>query len=737
MILCEALSYLALQHGRRISSRDFAAQCAHEGPTNPLLEVAAKTLQMHDFDVLLWHGSLTEIFPASLPALLVLRDGNALVLLQQNSEHAVVWAVQEDGKQSVNDSLWTEQVWTIRKLEASFTGDALFAKPNALAQAEHEIHDTDSNLGNASQSGAHWFWSVFALLKPYYGDCVLAALLINVLALAASMFSMNVYDRIVPNAAMHSLWVLTIGVIFAGLLELGLRTLRAHTVDLAGKKADLILSAKIFNQALSLKAKDRPASSGQYAGQVREFESVRDFVSSSTLVLLSDLPFAFLFLAVIASIGGQLVWIPLVAGVVVVLISIVAQLPLAQSVARYQYENSQKLAFMVEALERLETVQALGAQPMVQSRWERLCAVTARSAMTSRWVSALMLNTAQTVQQLASTATIVAGVYLIVDGKLSVGALIACGILGGRALGPLSQIVGLMMRWHQASIAFASLDKIMQIPALYDFTKTYIQMGREISTTRDLRLENIQFSYPRTEQVVLSIPYLELKSGQVVALMGPVGSGKSSLLKLLAGLQLPSQGRVLLDGIDQQHLSPADWQTQVAWVGQDAVLFRGSLRENLLLATPKIDEARFMHILRMTGVQELANNHPQGLDMPLGEAGQALSGGQRQMVVLARALLGDTKILLLDEPTSAFDAAGEAALLASLRAELQGRTVVIATHRPGPLQLVSRLVILDKGQIVADGAPEAVLQAVQSGVVKRANASSNAGMGSSDSEVRA
>jgi ATP-binding cassette, subfamily C, bacterial LapB len=735
MVLCEALSYLALQHGRRISPRDFAAQCAHEGPASPWLEVAAKTLQMHDFDVRLWHGSLTEIFRASLPALLVLRDGEALVLLKQNSEHVVVWAAQEMGEQGGKDLVWAEQVWTIRKLEDRFTGDALFAKPNALAQAEHEVHGASSNLGNASQSGVHWFWSVFALLKPYYGDCVLAALLINVLALAASMFSMNVYDRIVPNAAMHSLWVLTIGVVVAGLLELGLRTLRAHTVDLAGKKADLILSAKIFSQTLNLKAKDRPASSGQYAGQVREFESVRDFVSSSTLVLVSDLPFAFLFLAVIANIGGHLAWIPLVAGVVVVLISMAAQLPLAQSVARYQYENSQKLAFMVEALERLETVQALGAQPMVQSRWERLCAVTARSAMTSRWVSAFMLNTAQTVQQLASTAMIVAGVYLIVEGKLSVGALIACGILSGRALGPLSQIVGLMMRWHQARIAFASLDKIMQIPALYDFTKTYVQMRQSITTTRDLQLENIQFTYPRTERVVLSIPHLELKSGQVVALMGPVGSGKSSLLKLLAALQLPSKGRLLLEGIDQQHLSPADWQAQVAWVGQDAVLFRGSLRENLLLATPKIDEARFMHILRVTGVQELASNHPQGLDMPLGEAGQALSGGQRQMVVLARALLGDAKILLLDEPTSAFDAAGEAALLAALRMELQGRTVVIATHRPGPLQLVSRLVILDKGRIVADGAPEAVLKAVQNGAVRRANVPGHVGMGSDSEEL--
>jgi ATP-binding cassette, subfamily C, bacterial LapB len=712
MAIWHALSALALHHGRRVSPRDLAAQTAHEGHAQPSLEVVAVTLKAYDFEVSVWQGDLRTLSAAAvLPALLVLKPSGAALWLKSVGDVQTVQLFDGAGSDASR-----EENWTTAQLEAKASGEALLVKPSAIAVAEREIHNDAGAKAPASSHHTHWFWSVFQLLKRHYGDCILAALLINLLTLATSMFSMNVYDRIVPNAAIHSLWVLTIGVIVAGLLELALRTLRAHTVDDAGKKADLVLSAKIFAQTLNLQAKDRPASSGQYAGQVREFESVRDFVSSSTLVVLTDLPFALLFLAVIASIGGVLVWIPITAAVLVMIAGALAQMPIQQSVERYQFENSQKLAYMVEAIERLETVQALGAQPMVLSRWERLCAVTSRSAMTSRFVSALMMNTAQTIQQLAGTAMIVAGVYLIVEGKLTVGALIACGILSGRALGPLSQVVGLMMRWHQARTAFKQLDKIMLLSPIGDAGKTYMQMP---TTEGRLSLQAAQFAYPKTERPVVSVGRLNFTAGEVVALMGPVGSGKTTLLKLLAGLYVPTEGRLLLDDIDQQHLSPADWRAQVAWVGQDAVLFRGSLRENLLLASPKVDEAKLMRVLKLTGVYALASAHPQGLDMPLGEAGSGISGGQRQMVVLARALLSEATIILLDEPTSAFDQAGENALLESLKSELTGRTVIIATHRPGPLQLANRLLILDAGQVIADGPKEAVLKAVQDGQVRR------------------
>jgi ATP-binding cassette subfamily C protein LapB len=311
---------------------------------------------------------------------------------------------------------------------------------------------------------------------------------------------------------------------------------------------------------------------------------------------------------------------------------------------------------------------------------------------------------------------IVWGVYLILNGQLTTGALIGCSILLSRTLGPLGQVAGLMARWQHTKAAFNAMDRIMQLPGLHNSNKTYVQIKR---AQENLVLSGVRFSYPRSDQTVVDIPKLSFHMGEVVALMGPVGSGKSTVLKLLAGLHAPTQGQLLLDGLDVAHLSPADWRAQVAWVGQDAVLFRASLRDNLLIASHQVSDEALLRVLRVCGLDHVVAQHPQGMDMPLGEAGQGLSGGQRQMVVLARALLSDSPILLLDEPTSAFDAAGEQALLERLKPLLADRLVVIVTHRPAPLQLATRLVVLDRGSVAADGPRDAVLAAVREGRVSR------------------
>lgn len=711
--LWPALSALALCHGRRVAARDLAMQTAAV-PVAVLPEAAAVTLQRHGFDVLVSQNMVHDLRFIK-PALLRLNSGGWLLWLDcdddQTQKVRIFSGHELDDEPVISQLSRTE-------FEAAVDGLMLSATPV-------EMHDAQRRGDTLAQS-SDWFWRVFAQLRSHYGDCVIAAVLINVLALAGSMFSMNVYDRIVPNGAVHSLWVLAIGVLLAGVLELALRTLRAHVLDTAGKRADLVLSAAIFRQALNLRAQDRPASSGQFAGQLREFESVRDFVSSTTLVAWTDLPFALLFFAFIVFIGGHLAWVPMIAAILIVAAGFISQWPIRESVERYQYENTQKLAFMVESLERVETIEALGARGSVQGRWERLCAITARSAMSSRWISALTLNFTQFVQQTANTVLIVWGVYLILNGQLTTGALIGCSILLSRTLGPLSQVAGLMARWQHTLTAFSAMDRIMQLPGLHSNDKTYVQIRR---AQNSLELHNIRFHYPHSEQVVLDIPKLSLRMGEVTALMGPVGSGKSSLLKLLAHLQTPTEGQLLLDGLDVAHLSPADWRAQVAWVGQDAVLFRGSLRDNLLMATHHVSDDVLVKVLRVCGLDTLIAQHPQGMDMPLGEAGQALSGGQRQMVVLARALLSDSPILLLDEPTSAFDATGEQALLQRLQPMLANRLVVLVTHRPAPLQLASRLVLLDRGVVVADGPKDAVLAAVREGRVERGSLSSQ-GQGS-------
>ena len=704
----QALSQLALRLGRRVSARDLMAQTAEFGDEELSLLAAAQTLERLGLDVQMAALGPSDFDSRLGPVVIGLRGGFAAVLLSRQGDQCEV----------IRPHLHADEPrWVpVQELTLDSAGWSLHARIRPTTAFQSDGQDPQPQEASLA-SAPHWFWSVFRTLKSYYLDSTLAAVLINLLALATSMFSMNVYDRVIPNAAVHSLWVLALGVTLAGVMEFGLRTLRGYLVDVAGKKADLLLSSRLFQQALNLRAQDRPASSGQFAGQLREFESVRDFVSSTTLVTLSDVPFVLVFLCVIAFLGGPLVWVPIVGAVLVFLAGWASQWPIRESIARYQYESAQKLGFMVETLERLEQIRAMGAEPRMQSRWERISATTARSAMTSRWVSAITLNFTQFVQQACNTTLIVWGVYLILEGRLTAGGLIGCTILAGRALGPLAQVAGLLTRYQHAAGAFKTLDRIMRLPGQYEAGRSY--MGLQQSSGQ-LQLRRLQFSYPHTDRLVLQIQDLSIPAGEHVALMGPVGSGKSTLLKLLAWLYPPTQGQVLLDGLDMAHISPADLRAQLAWVSQDAVLFRGSLRDNLLMAFPHVPDARLQHVLQLTGIQAWVATHPQGLDMPLGEGGAALSGGQRQMVALARALLANCPVVLLDEPTSAFDAAGEQRLLDQLQTELAGKTVVIATHRPGPLILVTRLVLLDDGHILADGPKEAVLQAVQTGRVKRA-----------------
>ena len=580
----------------------------------------------------------------------------------------------------------------------------------------NEIEIQDGHVIKNNNQNTIWFSSVFLRLKSYYGDCVIAAIIINLLALAGSMFAMNVYDRVIPNAALNSLWALAVGVLVAGLMEFSIRSIRAYVLDDAGKKADLLLSSSIYKKTLSLGHHQRPQSSGQWASQVREFESVRDFVSSSTLVILTDIPFSILFFAVIFWMGGVIVWIPIIASILIIIAGAITQIPIRKSVERYQYENTQKHAMLIESLERLETIEALGAKPVFQGKWERLTASASKSAMASRMASAFTINISQYLQQTAYTSMIVAGVYLILQGQLTVGALIGCSILLSRALTPLGQIAGLIARWHNTKMSFDVIDKLMKLEVRSDAVNKYISINE---LDKKIELIELEYKFPRTEKNVINIKNTVFKRGETVAVMGPVGSGKSTLLRLIAGLYIPTTGRLLIDGLEINQISPADWRSQVAWVSQDAILFRGSLRENLLIAGSMVSDERIINIIKLCGLEAMIAANPQGLDMQIGEAGQQLSGGQKQMLCLARALLSEVPVILLDEPTSSLDMNTEKELLKRLKNEFINKIVLIATHRPGPLEITERLIILDEGRIAADGFKDDVLQDVREGRVKR------------------
>jgi len=554
--------------------------------------------------------------------------------------------------------------------------------------------------------------------RRYFGEAIALSAVINLLSLAGIIFMMTVYDRILPNQAFVTLWSLFVGVLLAMLFEFIARTIRGHALDSAGKRIDVLLGDAVFRRVLGTRLEARSQSSGAFANVLKEFESVRAFVTSATLAGLADLPFAMLFLGVTALIGGPLVAVPLAAFAIVAIVSLVVQIPMKRIANENLRESAVRHGTVIESLEGLETLKALRAEERMRARHEQSSRVIAERTMRSQSLSTLVLNVTTMVQQTAGAVLLLWGVYLASEGAVTAGALIACVQLNSRSLAPLVSLSSLAVRFQQARSALASLDRIMQLPAERE-------EGRDLLTGShwqgELRLAEVGFSYEEDGRPVLFGVSLSIAPGERVGVIGRVGSGKSTLLRLLAGLYRPREGQIFLDGVDMSAIEPGDQRATIALVGQDARLFHGSLKENIAIAAPDVDDESLLKVAEETGVVAIAAAHPHGFDRPIGERGDTVSGGQRQAVALARALLARPKLLLLDEPTSAMDQASEAEMLATIRgAADEGMGLVIATHRQAALGIVDRLIVVDNGRIVADGARDKVIAALAEGKVRSA-----------------
>ncbi len=592
-------------------------------------------------------------------------------------------------------------------MDEMYAGHAILVKPRAKV---------DLRAGDESpQPAGHWLLSTLWRYRSFYRSAAIAAVLINVLGLASIFFTMNVYDRVVPNQAFVTLWSLGIGVALAMVFEAVSRYVRAHLLDLAGKKADLVLGTMLFRQALSIQMEHKPASSGSFANQLREFESVRDFATSATLATVSDLPFVLMFVGVIFVIGGPLGWVPMLLIPLILIISIIIQWPLARTMQENMRESSLKQGVLVESVEGLETLKAVGGEPYMQRRWETFSAMSAATSMKSRSLSSVATGVVAFLQQLQTVALIIIGVYLIDAGDLTMGALIATVMLAGRATAPLGQVIGLAVRFQQAKAALSSLNGLMAMPVDRDSTREYLSKP---PLSGQITVKNVGFSYPappmQPNPVVLQGINLTVAAGERVAILGRIGSGKSTLLRVMARLYSSTEGQMFTDGLDVNQIDPADWRKAVGYVGQDARLFYGSLRENVMIGRPESTADEFLRVLRLTGLDHIAAKHPKGINLPIGESGEGLSGGQRQLVSLARSLLARPKLLLLDEPTSAMDTQTETLFLEHLKRATEGQALVVVTHRPSLLALVNRIVVVDDGRIVADG-PKAEILAKLSG----------------------
>jgi ATP-binding cassette subfamily C protein LapB len=634
------------------------------------------------------------------PAVLLLQDGQACVLLQpvRGDQALVVLPENPDGHVEL----------TAAELLERYAGYALLVSPR---------HRYDARTPAVKPDGeGHWFWSVIREQWRVYRDVLLASVLVNAFALAGPLFIMNVYDRVVPNQALETLWVLAAGVLLVYLFDFLLRTLRGRFVDQAGARADLKLSAALFERVLGMRMDSRPLSVGAFANNLREFESIRDFFTSLTLTALVDVPFALLFLLVIWLVAGPLVLVPLAAIPLLIGYGLFIQPRIRRAAEQAMRAGAQKNAALVEGLLEAETVKSLGVEGRLQQQLESAAAQSAKWGAEGRTWGLSASNVATLVQQLVSVGVVVAGVYLISAGALSLGALIAAVILSSRAMVPLAQLAGLMNRFHHASTALQTLNTVMATPVERPPGKVFVT--RPV-LRGELQFDHVTFCYPHQEVPALRDASFRIGAGERVAVIGRVGSGKTTINRLLAGLYQAGQGAVRVDGVDIRQIDPADLRRNVAYVSQDSQLLFGSVRDNLVMGVPGAEDEQILRAAELAGVSGFVNQHPLGFDMPVGEHGSMLSGGQRQALALARALVLDPPVLLLDEPTGSMDNSSEEHIKRSLAQVVPGKTLVLITHRASLLSLVDRVIVLDEGRVVADGPRDQVLEALRAGRIKQ------------------
>ncbi|MDO9600261.1 MAG: type I secretion system permease/ATPase [Azoarcus sp.] len=646
--------------------------------------------------------ALERINPALLPAILLLDDQRACILAGWSEDHGQAQVVfPELGDAAV--AMETEE------LVARYTGHAIYLRPG---------HRFDARApGVRKTRQGHWFWSVVGENRALYRDVLLAAFMINFFAVAMPLFVMNVYDRVVPNNATDTLWALSVGVLVVITAELVLRTMRGHFVDLAGSRIDVRLSSFIMERVLGLRMEARPTSAGSFAANLRAFESVRDFISSATVVAFIDLPFALVFLVVIGWIGWPLL-IPFVLGVCLLLAYAMTVQGRMHELAETTYRaGAQRNATLIEGLVGIETIKAMGAESAIQRKWESSAALLARVGAQLRLLAATTTNGAQWIQQTVSVVIIVIGVYLIDEGTLTMGGLIACYMLSSRAMAPIGQVAALLVQYHTAATALSSLDELMERPVERPEGTTFISRQ---GLKGDIELRDVSFTYPGEDTPALRNVSLRIRPGEHVAILGRIGSGKTTLEKLILGLYQPTGGAVLVDGIDLRQLDPAELRRNIGYVPQDVTLFYGSLRDNIALSAPLADDAAIVRAARIAGVIEHANAHPRGFDMLVSERGESLSGGQRQGVAIARAVINDPPILLLDEPTASMDHTSEETVKNQLRSYAVGRTMIVITHRTSLLDMADRIIVIDAGKVMADGPKAQVVEALRQGRIGRA-----------------
>ena len=694
--LASSLTYLAAYHGRAVSRE---ALLGGLPITDGRLSVALydRAARRAGLETEATKRDILDIPAMVLPAVLIMKTGTALILLGIDKANHRVKVLDPSAEPN------SPVTMDIKAVKADYTGYTFLVRAAAEANARAVA------AGDLPRS--HWFWSVVKVHWRSYGHIALAAFLINMLALATPLFTMSVYDRVIPNGAIPSLIALSIGMGLAIVFDFVLRTVRSRIIDVTGKTADVVLAANIFEHVMSVKMAQRPTSVGIIANQLRDFDSVREFFTSGSVVSATDLLFAVLFIGVLFTIAGPLAWVPLLMLPIMIGLGLTMQRPLDRAMKRLQAESAARHGVLVESLSGLETVRATGAEARMQTAWERSVAATARSGEDVHFWASLTLTSANAAQQLTSLLLVIIGVFLILDGKLSVGALVAANMLAGRVLAPIAGIASVITRGTQTLSALKSIDRIMSLERERSPQRAYV--ARKIDQGR-ISFENVSFTYPNAPGKALDKVSFQIEAGERVGIIGRVGSGKTTVGRLLLGFYEAEEGRVLVDGVDSRQYDPSDLRAGIGFAMQDTDLFFGKLRDNIALGKPEATDEEVLAAARLSGVESFIAGHPMGYDMPISEGGRSLSGGQKQAIGLARVLIRNPRVLFLDEPTAHFDVRSEAEFLERLKA-MRGEqmTIIISTHRLSLLGMVDRLLLFDNGRLIADGPRDKVLALLQ------------------------
>ncbi len=708
--LVQALVWLHRHHGRERSAESLLSGISLDGPLGP--DQAVKLMRDAGFNAGLIQRKIGDIHALLLPAVLLLKNGDAAIVAARHAEvpgEPVRYQVVMPGPENHTCDA------TADELSTEYTGFAFVAspKPQTTPSTSPEI---------LSDPNSHWLWGTMRRFIPYYRSALLAALLSNVLMLASGLVTSVVFDKVIPHQAFVTLWALATGGFIALVFDLIARQLRSHLIDVAGRKADLIIGSLMVRQTLSVRMEHRPESAGSYAHYMSQIEMVRDFFASATLAVLTDVPFILLFVAMTFVIGGPLGWVLVLAIPLIMALCLVIQGSLRRAMSSNMAQQADLQGVLVEVVEGMEDVRSTGSQARFLRRYEEATAGAAASALRARNMTSWTTNISGMSQQLITLVMLVVGVYLIHSGDITGGALIGSVMFAGRAIGPLSSVVSLATRYQGARAAMTSLDRLMSLPIEREVGRTYVANHQ---VAGKIGLQEVGFAYPPqgsdvAPQVLKGVK-LKFEAGERVAILGRIGSGKSTVLRLLAGLYQPTEGMVEVDGIDLRQIDPADFRAKVGFVSQEPRLFKGTLRDNVLMGRMSVDVVRLTEVARLTGLDRLIASHPQGWELQVGEMGGLLSGGQRQLVALARCLVTQPQILLMDEPTSSMDAQSEIMFLRQLNEAIGSRTLVMVTHRPAVLELAQRVVVIDGGKVVLDG-PKAQVLAALSGQKPAASA---------------